>query len=212
MARLNSRPFLSVSDVTNTFQEFLGKNRIRPVDRVSFTLDQGETLGIVGETGSVNSTLGRLILNQLEPTSDTVTFNSKHLSSLSTKEMRHSLREMQIIFQDLFSSLDPRRTVGDLIRELLDIHKINSKHDRHVLVHSTAKSVGPPANVLDRYPHEFSGGQRQRIALARAIITNPKLMVADKPVSALNVSIQSQFLNLLLELQRTLELTNIYFL
>ncbi len=149
MARLNSRPFLSVSDVTNTFQEFLGKNRIRPVDRVSFTLDQGETLGIVGETGSVNSTLGRLILNQLEPTSDTVTFNSKHLSSLSTKEMRHSLREMQIIFQDLFSSLDPRRTVGDLIRELLDIHKINSKHDRHVLVHSTAKNFGPPAKLLD---------------------------------------------------------------
>ncbi len=180
------------------------------VDDVSFTMKHGETLGLVGESGCGKSTLGRTILRLYEPTAGSVKFDGVELSTLGTQELRHKRRDMQIIFQDPFSSLNPRMTVGAILAEPYIIHKLGTKKEIEGNVRRLLDTVGLPAEAEGRYPHEFSGGQRQRIGIARAIALNPKLIVADEPVSALDVSIQSQILNLLVDLRKKFNLSYLF--
>lgn len=210
LERMNQHFLLEVTGLAKEFVVKGKKNKIKAVDGVSFSLKAGETLGIVGESGSGKSTLGRLVLRLLEPTAGEITFDGQKISDLKPKKLRSARRQMQMIFQDPFASLDPRMTVEDLIREPLDIHKIGNDSERAELVKNIISQVGLTADALTRFPHEFSGGQRQRISIARAIITRPKLIIADEPVSALDVSIQSQILNLMLDLRREMNLTYIF--
>lgn len=203
-------PLLSVEDVSKVFATKDSEIGVRAVDRVSLSLMQGQTLGIVGESGSGKSTLGRLMLRLIEPSAGKVAFNGTELTALGNKDLRKVRRQMQMIFQDPLASLDPRMKVQDLIAEPLVIHKIGSRSDQISLVRETLTKVGMSQDALENYPHEFSGGQRQRILIARAIIASPKLIVADEPVSALDVSIQSQILNLMLDLKRELNLTYVF--
>jgi len=176
--------------------------QVKAVDGVSFTLRSGKTLGLVGESGCGKSTLGRAILQLQKPTGGQVILEGEELTSASPTRMLQMRREMQIIFQDPFASLSPRRTVAQTIREPLEVHRIGTAADRNRKVEELLQVVGMRTNVLDRYPHEFSGGQRQRIGIARALALNPKLIVADEPVSALDVSVRAQVLNLIARLQR----------
>ncbi|MEC9375263.1 MAG: dipeptide ABC transporter ATP-binding protein [Pseudomonadota bacterium] len=183
------------------------KNKyIRAVDDISLTIEPGKTLGLVGESGCGKSTLGRAILHLEPPTSGNVFLEGRNIGLLSKKEMRLVRRDMQIIFQDPFSSLNPRKTVAQIVREPLDVHRVGTRSDRLNRVQYLLDMVGIRNNVLNRYPHEFSGGQRQRIGIARAIALDPKFVVADEPVSALDVSVQSQVLNLIAELQKSLNI------
>ena len=191
---------VELDGVTKDFRAKGGK-MLRAVDGVSLTVRAGETLGIVGELGSGKSTLGRLILGLHEPTSGAVRFEGRDLATVPAGSLRQLRRHMQPIFQDPYASLDPRFTVGDSIAEPLVIHRIGDRASRRRKVAELLEIVGLEADAAKRYPHEFSGGQRQRIGIARAIALEPKLIVADEPVSALDVSIQSQILNLLIELQ-----------
>jgi len=175
---------------------------VRAVDGVSFTLETGRTLGLVGESGCGKSTLGRAILQLQRPTGGEVILEGKELTTLGPKRLLEMRREMQIIFQDPFASLSPRRTVAQTIREPLDVHRIGAPSERDGKVEELLQVVGMRPQVMDRYPHEFSGGQRQRIGIARALALNPKLIVADEPVSALDVSVRAQVLNLIAKLQR----------
>ena len=184
---------------------------VHAVDGLSFDVRQGETLGIVGETGCGKSTIARLLLRLLEPTSGSVTFDGREISHLSRRDMRPLRREMQMIFQDPYSSLNPRRTVGSIVAEPFSVHGLATDGaERKRAVQELMENVGLNPEHYNRYPHEFSGGQRQRIGVARAIALRPKLIVADEPVSALDVSIQAQILNLLRRLQRELGLTMIF--
>jgi len=207
---MSNQPLLTVSGLAKEFVIKGNKQKIKAVDGVSFSLNAGETLGVVGESGSGKSTLGRLVLRLLEPTAGEITFDGEKISELKPKELRAARRQMQMIFQDPFASLDPRMTIEALIREPLDIHKIGTDSERSEMVKNIVGHVGLTPDALTRYPHEFSGGQRQRISIARAIITRPKLIVADEPVSALDVSIQSQILNLMLDLRKEMNLTYIF--
>lgn len=207
---MNNPPLLTVSGLAKAFAIKGNKQKIKAVDGVSFTLNAGETLGVVGESGSGKSTLGRLVLRLLEPTAGEITFDGQNVSELKANELRAARRQMQMIFQDPFASLDPRMTIEALIREPLDIHKVGTDSERAEMVKNIVSHVGLTQDALTRYPHEFSGGQRQRISIARAIITRPKLIVADEPVSALDVSIQSQILNLMLDLRKEMNLTYIF--
>jgi len=175
---------------------------VRAVDGVSFTLESGRTLGLVGESGCGKSTLGRAILQLQRPTGGEVVLEGTELTTLGPRRLLEMRREMQIIFQDPFASLSPRRTVAQTIREPLDVHGIGSASERDGKVEELLQVVGMRPQVMDRYPHEFSGGQRQRIGIARALALNPKLIVADEPVSALDVSVRAQVLNLIAKLQR----------
>jgi oligopeptide transport system ATP-binding protein len=178
---------------------------------VSFDLIKGETLGLVGESGCGKSTTGRCILRLIEPTAGEVWFDDKNVTTLDKRSLRHLRRDMQIIFQDPYASLNPRMTVGSIIGEALVIHKLaKSKRERDERVVHLLETVGLNADHLRRYPHEFSGGQRQRIGIARALAVSPKLIVADEPVSALDVSIQAQVINLLEDLQKQFNLTYLF--
>ena len=176
--------------------------QVKAVDGVSFTLEFGKTLGLVGESGCGKSTLGRAILQLQKPTGGQVILEGEDLTAASPARLLEMRREMQIIFQDPFASLSPRRTVAQTIREPLDVHRIGTSAERNRKVEELLQVVGMRSNVLDRYPHEFSGGQRQRIGIARALALNPKLIIADEPVSALDVSVRAQVLNLIAGLQR----------
>jgi oligopeptide transport system ATP-binding protein len=185
--------------------------RVHAVDDVSFDIMRGETLGLVGESGCGKSTTGRCILRLIEPTAGEVWFEDKNVTTLDKRSLRQLRRDMQIIFQDPYASLNPRMTVGSIIGEALVIHKLaKSKREREERVVHLLETVGLNADHLRRYPHEFSGGQRQRIGIARALAVNPKLIVADEPVSALDVSIQAQVINLLEDLQKQFNLTYLF--
>lgn len=185
-------------------------NHVKAVDGVNLTIYQGETLGLVGESGCGKSTLGRVILRLEDPTEGRVVFEDQDLSKLNSEKMRLMRRKMQIIFQDPYSSLDPRKTVGHIIGEPLIVNSSENKKERDKKVAQLMEEVGLRPEYVSRYPHEFSGGQRQRIGIARALALNPKFIVCDEPVSALDVSIQSQVINLLRELQRAHQLTYLF--
>jgi ABC-type glutathione transport system ATPase component len=195
------------------------RNEVRAVDDVSLDIHASETLGLVGESGSGKSTLGRLILRLIEPTSGAIQFENRDLLAASHAEMRRLRRDMQIIFQDPFASLDPRYRVEDIIAEPLIIHGADesqreardlSRATRRARVTELLRAVGLDESILRRFPHEFSGGQRQRIGIARALALRPKFIVADEPVSALDVSVGAQIVNLLAQLQRDFGLTYLF--
>jgi oligopeptide transport system ATP-binding protein len=190
------------------FQKQVGA--VKAVDDVSFSIRQGETLGLVGESGCGKTTTGRVILRLMEPTSGEVQFENQNIFKLGKEELRRMRRNMQIIFQDPYSSLNPRMTVGDIIGEPLEIHNLARGKEKVRRVQELLEVVGLSPYHANRYPHEFSGGQRQRIGIARALAVNPKLIICDEPVSALDVSIQAQVLNLLQELQREFGLTYLF--
>jgi oligopeptide/dipeptide ABC transporter ATP-binding protein len=208
-ARAMTVHLLEVQGLSKTFA-LKGGRSIRAVDDVSFVQTRGETIGIVGESGCGKSTLGRLILRLIEPTAGDVRFLGKDITLLPAEAMRAMRRHMQMIFQDPYTSLDPRMRVGSLIEEPLVIHGIGTPGERAREVARLLDTVGLPAEAARRYPHEFSGGQRQRICIARAIALHPQLIVADEPVSALDVSIQSQVLNLLMDLKRERSLSYLF--
>jgi oligopeptide transport system ATP-binding protein len=185
--------------------------RVHAVDGVSFEINAGETLGLVGESGCGKSTTGRCILRLIEPTSGEVWFEGKNVTTMDKRTLRALRRDLQIIFQDPYASLNPRMTVGSIVGEALIIHKLaKTRREREEKVAHLLETVGLHADHMRRYPHEFSGGQRQRIGIARALALNPEFIVCDEPVSALDVSIQSQVLNLLDDLQQELGLTYLF--
>jgi ABC-type oligopeptide transport system ATPase subunit len=207
---------LQVSELTKWFPVRKGivvertVDHVRAVDDVSFEIDEGETLGLVGESGSGKSTTGYCILQLLKPTSGSVKFMGKELTELGRGELREMRKEMQIVFQDPYSSLNPRMTVGNIVGEPMLVHGQGTRRDRERRVRDLLETVGFNPDFTNRYPHEFSGGQRQRIGIARALALNPRLIVCDEPVSALDVSIQAQILNLLKDLQRDLGLAYLF--
>ncbi len=183
---------------------------VRAVDGISLQVYEGETLGIVGESGCGKSTLGRSILRLLEPTDGSVRFKGQDILKLSKSQMRTMRKEMQIVFQDPYASLNPRYTIFQTLSEPLEVHGLADASTRKQQVHSILQRVGLDPSYSSRFPHEFSGGQRQRIGIARALIVNPKLVILDEPVAALDVSIQSQIINLLEDLQNDFQLTYIF--
>jgi oligopeptide transport system ATP-binding protein len=213
---LTKSPLLQVEDLKQHFVQYRGwikrtKSVVKAVDGVSFHIDESETLGLVGESGCGKSTLGRSILRLLEPTSGKVTFRGQDIIGADKEEMRALRRKMQIIFQDPFASLNPRMTVGNIIQEALIIHKIGATaNDRKNRVMELLALVGLRRESISRYPHEFSGGQRQRIGIARALAVDPQFLVCDEPISALDVSIQAQIINLMQDLQYNLGLTYLF--
>ncbi len=190
------------------FQKQVGA--IRAVDGLTFSIKRGETLGLVGESGCGKSTTGRSILQLYRPTAGHVFFEDKDLTLLNGTEMRHQRRQMQMIFQDPYASLNPRMTVGNIVGEPLDVHNIGDKQSRRDRVAELLQIVGLNPYFVNRYPHEFSGGQRQRIGVARSLAINPKFIVCDEPISALDVSIQAQIVNLLEDLQAKFGLTYLF--
>jgi oligopeptide/dipeptide ABC transporter ATP-binding protein len=183
---------------------------VRAVDGVTFEIVSGETLGLVGESGCGKSTVGRCLLRLIEPTRGEITFDGRDVLALSGGDLRRLRREMQIIFQDPYASLNPRMRVRDIVGEPLRIHGVGARGEARERVAELLRKVGLDPDYMDRYPHEFSGGQRQRLGIARALALNPRLIVADEPVSALDVSVQAQVINLLEELQQEFHLTYLF--
>jgi peptide/nickel transport system ATP-binding protein len=210
-----SEPLLQVTDLVKHFPIRKGLlsrtvGQVKAVDGVSFTVRAGEVLGLVGESGCGKTTTGRCILRLIEPTSGSVKFDGREVTGLNRRELRALRREMQIVFQDPYSSLNPRLTVGSMLTEALTIHRLARGQAARQRVSELLQLVGLHPDHARRYPHEFSGGQRQRIGVARALAVNPRLIVADEPVSALDVSIQAQIINLLRDLQRRMGLTYLF--
>jgi oligopeptide/dipeptide ABC transporter ATP-binding protein len=205
---------LEVKDLKQHFaikKGFLGeKKTVKAVDGVSFKIEQGETLGIVGESGCGKSSLGRTILQLIKPTSGEIIFGGREITHLSRSEMKDIRKDMQIVFQDPYASLNPRSTIRSILETPLIVHGMKSKIERMKIIENIIDKIGIRKEQLDRYPHEFSGGQRQRIGIARALTLNPKLIIADEPVSALDVSVQSQVLNLMKDLQKEFNLSYIF--
>jgi len=201
---------VSVRDLVKHFPVEGSDDVVRAVDGVTFQIIAGETLGLVGESGCGKSTVGRCLLRLIEPTGGQVNFQGRDILALDKKELRQVRREMQIIFQDPYASLNPRMKIGDIVGEPLVIHNEGSKNDRRERVAQLLRRVGLDPDYMNRYAHEFSGGQRQRIGVARTLALNPKLIVADEPVSALDVSVQAQVVNLLQELQQEFKLTYLF--
>ena len=208
----DSAKLLEVKNLTKHFVSRSGgsKRIVHAVNGVTFSVMRGETFGLVGESGCGKTTAGRVINRLIEPTDGHVIFDGVDLLKLNKQELKKSRRDIQMIFQDPFASLDPRMTVGQTLTEPLIIHSIGDKRSRRETVENLMEMVGLQPSYYDRYPHEFSGGQRQRIGIARALILNPKLIICDEPVSALDVSVQSQILNLLTDLQKEFGLTYIF--
>src|SRR5512138_2174341 len=212
---VSQRELIRVEGLTKHFPVRAGLfqrvvNQVRAVEDVSFTIHEGETLGLVGESGCGKTTVGRTMLRLLEPTAGSVTFEGREILKLSGREMKDVRREMQIIFQDPYASLDPRTPVGESVMEGLNIHGIGTPDQRFEIMLHVLRWVGLEEYHARRYPHEFSGGQRQRIGIARALALTPKFIVCDEPVSALDVSIQSQILNILKEAQAEFNLTYLF--
>ncbi len=207
-------PLLEVRHLVKHFSRkqglFQKPSVVKAVDDVSFTIDEGEMFGLVGESGSGKSTTGRAILRLVEPTSGEVLFRGENVLGFSRSRMRLARRDMQIIFQDPYSSLNPRMRVSDIVEEPLVIHKLGAKDERRARVAELFELVGLERGMLMRYPHEFSGGQRQRIGIARALALNPALIIADEAVSALDVSIQAQVVALLMDLKARFKLTYLF--
>ena len=183
---------------------------VKAVENVSFEIPEGEILGLVGESGSGKSTLGRAIIRLIEPTQGNIFYKNKNITKLSDSEMRKLRKDFQIIFQDPYASLDPRKKIYDIISQGLKVHEKMDKNSINQKVEEIIQDVGLQKEHLNRYPHEFSGGQRQRIGIARALVLNPKFIIADEPVSALDVTIQAQILNLILELKKKYSLTILF--
>jgi len=205
-----SKPLIEVNHLSKFFN--LGNNNIlKAVNDINFSIMQGETVGVVGESGCGKSTAGRTIMRLYEPTDGEVIFNGKNIYNMRGSELKQLRRDMQMIFQDPYASLNPRMTVMDIIGESLDVHKlVSSRKERKKRVEELLDLVNLNAAHASRYPHEFSGGQRQRIGIARALAVNPKFIIADEPISALDVSIQAQVVNLLQDLQRDMGLTYLF--
>ena len=208
-----SNEILSVKNISKIYESSGGgfgrKNKVSALDGVSFNLVQGETLGIVGESGCGKSTLGRIISRLDSPTSGEIIYKGNDIAKKSLAAMRPLRKEIQFIFQDPYASLNPRRQIGAIIEEPMRIHGV-SKDERRARAHELLEKVGLDKNSYEKYPHEFSGGQRQRVVIARALTLKPELIIADEPVSALDVSIQAQVLNLFKELQDEMKLTYVF--
>jgi len=213
-----AKPTVPVLEVTGLKKHFPIKKgllsrtvgQVYAVDGVSFTIGKGETLGLVGESGCGKSTVGRTVLRLIEPTEGTIKIDGDDITNLSKKELRPYRREMQIIFQDPFSSLNPRMSAGDIVAEMLLTHGLGNAKERNEKVATLFERVGLRPAQMKNFPHEFSGGQRQRIGIARALALNPKLIIGDEPVSALDVSIQAQVINLLMDLQEEYQLSYLF--
>ena len=207
-------PLLDVKGLVKEFAPratlFGRRSPVRAVDDVSFAIEEGETFGLVGESGSGKTTTGRCVLRLIEPTAGEVVFKGVDVGALNADELGRARRDFQIVFQDPYSSLNPRMRVGQIVEEPLIIHRLGQARERVEKVRSLFELVGLDPSAVSKYPHEFSGGQRQRIGLARALALEPSLVVADEPVSALDVSVQAQVINLLLDLQERLGLTYLF--
>lgn len=210
-----SRPLIEVRDLVKHFPVHSGlfgrtKGAVRAVDGVSFELSEGETLGVVGESGCGKTTLGRALLRLIEPTSGQIRIDGVDFRALEGKDLRAMRRNLQIVFQDPYSSLNPRLTIGAAVREGLTIHRLAEGAEADRRVRQLLEEVGLHGDIANRYPHEFSGGQRQRVGIARALAVQPRFIVCDEPVSALDVSVQAQVVNLLLDLQRDRRLAYLF--
>jgi oligopeptide/dipeptide ABC transporter ATP-binding protein len=208
-------PLLSVQNLKKYFPIHRGVFSrvaafVKAVDDISFSIDKGQTFGLVGESGCGKTTAGRAVLRLIEPDAGTIQFDGIDLISLGKQDLRRKRRDMQLIFQDPYASLNPRMTIRSIVGEPFAIHQVAGGSERETRVADLLKTVGLDPSVMDRYPHEFSGGQRQRIGIARALALKPKLIVADEPVSALDVSIQAQIINLLADLQDQFGLTYLF--